>query len=145
MYYFIITTRYIHIKQNYCMKLIDSEAKKLGNFREVYRINAKIIKLFREISEYNRFWCKFITIEITFYTIQICYLTFSFLFYSKSFRMLFICLTVNFSVILLAIIWVCSMVVWKNRVIFRKLRSFIVRSKVQIRFRTVQLIKVCCC
>ena len=138
LYYFVLATRYIRIKQS-CRQLrltrladiirkkvvsspfTNNSRKSLQNssvWRAFQRLNGQFLLIFEEIWAQNRFWCKYLTVYFLVYIIDIVYLWYSFFFLDTSalgiLQVFFPFFAIEFTLLLVIVTLECSGIVAKN-------------------------------
>lgn len=143
LYFFIVTARYLRIKQQFKFRKLKSLSAKLiqriNNFsnknptkfksrtflQKYARLNREIISLFQEIRAQNRFWSRYLTIYALAYIVEICELTYVFVFYAERIKYLYAFLNVQFISILVLLTAECSLILYRNAQIHQLKRRFV--------------------
>jgi len=129
LFYFLLTTRYLQIRQRFKSAQLAALNHKLTQSRHrssmmhllLLQFNsltsAITTNIYREIRVHNHFWAKYLTVYFVVYIMETCYMAYAFLFIHTRngfIRWFFAYFAWQFAAILLLVTYECSVIVYCN-------------------------------
>ena len=168
IYYFLLSLKYLEIKQQHLLKRLKVASKSVQMLRlkeeekekeevtfhnqkahtwaSFMGVNGKLLAFFEELSAYNAFWSYYLSCCFISYTGMICYLSYGLLkttpvgdLFLSSFFLFFLS---EFVLILLVLCAVCSLLVRNNVAVYREILKFCYAFRRHYRPSTVQHLTV---